>query len=254
MLSGRAGCVAAGAASRVPAAGRAVSARHNTTVLAVRPDASRAAPSGTAGSQRPRRWASPYREASTAFGSRVQAAPNAQVSQGQLDKARDIISQRVDSYGVSEAEVTTQGGRNIVVSIPGQPDAKTARWLADVLARAGLAADAAVFSPAFAASPAFQELQAGRYRSVAGFNPADYCASLLVADVTLVPGRESQPVEMLTVSLSLRLRVLSPADGALRREIEVSAKGAAFKEADAARIAFERAESPLVAKVEQLKN
>ena len=51
--------------------------------------------------------------------------PNAQVSQGQLDKARDIIAQRVDSYGVAEAEVTTQGGRNIVVSIPGQPDAAT---------------------------------------------------------------------------------------------------------------------------------
>ena len=55
----------------------------------------------------------------------VLADPNAQVNSGQLDKARDIIQQRVNSYGVSEAEVTTQGGRNIVVSIPGQPDAKT---------------------------------------------------------------------------------------------------------------------------------
>jgi len=55
----------------------------------------------------------------------VLADKNAQVNSGQLDKARDIIQQRVDSYGVSEAEVTTQGGRNIVVSIPGQPDAKT---------------------------------------------------------------------------------------------------------------------------------
>jgi preprotein translocase subunit SecD len=55
----------------------------------------------------------------------VLADKNAQVNAGQLDKARDIIQQRVDSYGVSEAEVTTQGGRNIVVSIPGQPDAKT---------------------------------------------------------------------------------------------------------------------------------
>ncbi|MDQ6896514.1 MAG: protein translocase subunit SecD, partial [Actinomycetota bacterium] len=55
----------------------------------------------------------------------VLSDPNAQVSQGQLDKARDIIAQRVDSYGVAEAEVTTQGGRNIVVSIPGQPDAAT---------------------------------------------------------------------------------------------------------------------------------
>jgi len=48
-----------------------------------------------------------------------------QVSAGQLEKARDIIAQRVDSNGVAEAEVTTQGGRNIVISIPGQPDAKT---------------------------------------------------------------------------------------------------------------------------------
>ena len=55
----------------------------------------------------------------------VLADPNAQVSAGQLDKARDIIAQRVDSNGVAEAEVTTQGGRNIVVSIPGQPDPKT---------------------------------------------------------------------------------------------------------------------------------
>ncbi len=55
----------------------------------------------------------------------VLADPNADVSAGQLDKARDIIAQRVDSNGVAEAEVTTQGGRNIVVSIPGQPDPKT---------------------------------------------------------------------------------------------------------------------------------
>jgi preprotein translocase subunit SecD len=55
----------------------------------------------------------------------VLADPSQQVNQGQLEKARDIISQRVDSYGVAEAEVTTQGGRNIVVSIPGTPDAAT---------------------------------------------------------------------------------------------------------------------------------
>ena len=55
----------------------------------------------------------------------VLADPTAQVSAGQLEKARDIIAQRVDSNGVAEAEVSTQGGRNIVISIPGQPDAKT---------------------------------------------------------------------------------------------------------------------------------
>ncbi|MEI2732177.1 MAG: protein translocase subunit SecD [Dermatophilaceae bacterium] len=55
----------------------------------------------------------------------VLADPNTPVSAGQLDKARDIIAQRVDSNGVAEAEIATQGGRNIVISIPGRPDAKT---------------------------------------------------------------------------------------------------------------------------------
>ena len=75
----------------------------------------------------------------------VLADPSQQVNQGQLDKARDIISQRVDSYGVAEAEVTTQGGRNIVVSIPGTPDAATLdaiRKPSQLRFRAVLAADA----------------------------------------------------------------------------------------------------------------
>ena len=46
----------------------------------------------------------------------------ATVSEGQVTEARNIIAQRVDSYGVAEAEVTTQGGQNIVISIPGTPD------------------------------------------------------------------------------------------------------------------------------------
>src|SRR5690606_37957494 len=43
------------------------------------------------------------------------------INQEQLDQARDIISQRADSGGIAGAEVTTQGGRNIVVSMPGVP-------------------------------------------------------------------------------------------------------------------------------------
>ena len=55
-----------------------------------------------------------------------------------LEKARDIIAQRVDSNGVAEAEVSTQGGRNIVISIPGQPDAKTVSYThLDVYKRQG---------------------------------------------------------------------------------------------------------------------
>jgi preprotein translocase subunit SecD len=48
-----------------------------------------------------------------------------QVSQEQVDAARDIIVERIDAAGFSGAEVTTQGGRNIVVSMPGTPSAAT---------------------------------------------------------------------------------------------------------------------------------
>ncbi|MEO6019900.1 MAG: protein translocase subunit SecD [Knoellia sp.] len=46
---------------------------------------------------------------------------NKTVSPEQITQARDIIVQRVDAGGVAGAEVTTQGGRNIVVSMPGAP-------------------------------------------------------------------------------------------------------------------------------------
>ncbi|TFD67478.1 protein translocase subunit SecD [Cryobacterium sp. Hb1] len=49
----------------------------------------------------------------------------ASVTSEQLTEAVGIIRQRVNSSGVSEAEVNTQGGRNIVVSIPGTPDDAT---------------------------------------------------------------------------------------------------------------------------------
>jgi preprotein translocase subunit SecD len=47
------------------------------------------------------------------------------VSGEQLDQAVSIIRQRVDASGVSEAEINTQGGQNIVVSIPGKVDEET---------------------------------------------------------------------------------------------------------------------------------
>ncbi|MHA7176422.1 protein translocase subunit SecD [Arthrobacter sp. Sr24] len=39
----------------------------------------------------------------------------------QLDQAVSIIRQRVDGSGVSEAQISTEGGRNVVVSMPGKP-------------------------------------------------------------------------------------------------------------------------------------
>ena len=48
-----------------------------------------------------------------------------EITQEQLDQAVEIIRQRVDGSGVSEAEITTQSGNNIVVSMPGVPSSET---------------------------------------------------------------------------------------------------------------------------------
>ncbi len=46
-------------------------------------------------------------------------------TQDQLNQAVSIIRQRVDASGVAEADITTEGGRNIVVQIPGPADQQT---------------------------------------------------------------------------------------------------------------------------------
>ncbi|PSS45111.1 protein translocase subunit SecD [Arthrobacter woluwensis] len=46
---------------------------------------------------------------------------SASVNAEQLNQAVEIIRQRVDGSGVSESEISTQGGRNVVVSMPGTP-------------------------------------------------------------------------------------------------------------------------------------
>lgn len=47
------------------------------------------------------------------------------VSTEDINQAIEIIRQRVDSSGVAEAEITSQGGQNIVVSLPGKPSQET---------------------------------------------------------------------------------------------------------------------------------
>ncbi|SLF11635.1 preprotein translocase subunit SecD [Mycobacteroides abscessus subsp. bolletii] len=49
----------------------------------------------------------------------VNDADGGQVTDEQLEQAVEIIRQRVDGSGVAEAEVTTQSGQNVVVSVPG---------------------------------------------------------------------------------------------------------------------------------------
>lgn len=47
------------------------------------------------------------------------------VTEETIQQAIDIIRQRIDASGVAEAEITSQGGSNIVVAIPGEPDPAT---------------------------------------------------------------------------------------------------------------------------------
>jgi preprotein translocase subunit SecD len=62
-------------------------------------------------------------------GTQIILAPQLESGQSvtgeQLDQAVAIIRQRIDASGVSEAEINTQGDRNVVVSIPGIPDQET---------------------------------------------------------------------------------------------------------------------------------
>lgn len=55
------------------------------------------------------------------------AENDAEVTPETISEAIAVIRQRVDSSGVAEAEITSQGGRNIVVALPGRPDAETLR-------------------------------------------------------------------------------------------------------------------------------
>jgi preprotein translocase subunit SecD len=59
-------------------------------------------------------------------------ADGATLQEGQLEQAVEIIRQRVDGTGVSEASIQTQGSGNdaaIVVSIPGTPDESTLKLI-----------------------------------------------------------------------------------------------------------------------------
>lgn len=50
---------------------------------------------------------------------------NVEVTENDLQEAIRVIRQRIDASGVAEAEITSQGRRNIVVSLPGNPSDET---------------------------------------------------------------------------------------------------------------------------------
>ena len=85
-----------------------------------------------------------------------QVQKGSQLTEEQLAQAVSIIRQRVDAAGVSESEVSTQGGTNIVVSIPGTPDQATLdriRSSAKLEFRAVLMTDAVISLEAVGATP-----------------------------------------------------------------------------------------------------
>ena len=47
------------------------------------------------------------------------------ISDNDVEQATEVIRQRVDASGVSEAQISRQGGQNIVVSLPGKPSQAT---------------------------------------------------------------------------------------------------------------------------------
>ncbi len=53
------------------------------------------------------------------------SAEGAQISDTQIKEAIRIMRQRVNASGVSEAEISSQGGTNIVVQLPGNPSQET---------------------------------------------------------------------------------------------------------------------------------
>lgn len=50
---------------------------------------------------------------------------DSEITPGDIQQAIEIIRQRVDASGVAEAEITSQGGQNIVVALPGEPSRET---------------------------------------------------------------------------------------------------------------------------------
>ena len=53
------------------------------------------------------------------------APDESRVTNETISQAIEVIRQRVDSSGVAEAEITSQGGSNIVVALPGRPSEET---------------------------------------------------------------------------------------------------------------------------------
>jgi len=83
-------------------------------------------------------------------------AGGSDINEEQLNQAVAIIRQRVDGSGVAEAEISTQSGRNVVVSLPGTPSKETRKLIqasADMNFRPVIQAGAGAPVPAASRTP-----------------------------------------------------------------------------------------------------
>ncbi|MDN5820818.1 MAG: protein translocase subunit SecD [Brachybacterium sp.] len=55
----------------------------------------------------------------------AQSRDGSEIDADAMEQARQIMSQRVNAMGVSETEITVQGGTNIIIDVPGQLDQET---------------------------------------------------------------------------------------------------------------------------------
>ena len=102
------------------------------------------------------------------------------VSSDQLSQARDIITQRVDANGVAGAEVTTRGGQDIVVTMPGVPDKATEdaiRKSSQMRFRAVLVAQPTAAQPAPTSTPSGTATGTGKTTAPAGKAPSTTATS-----------------------------------------------------------------------------
>lgn len=106
-----------------------------------------------------------------------QIAEGQTVEEEQLNQAVAIIRQRVDASGVAEAQVSTQGGTNIVVGIPGEPDRAT---IERIQSSAKLE-----FRPVLLTEPADPEAT-GEVAEVPEANDSDFVAPIDASDLAWV--------------------------------------------------------------------
>ncbi len=102
------------------------------------------------------------------------------VSSDQLSQARDIITQRVDANGVAGAEVTTRGGQDIVVTMPGVPDKATEdaiRKSSQMRFRAVLVAQPTAAQPVPTSTPSGTATGTGSTTAPAGKVPSSATAT-----------------------------------------------------------------------------